>query len=60
MEMAMQAADSPVVYSSYVESVDETAKARYREKLAMLGGAQDPCITINVVKSRGECLDWLD
>ena len=28
VEMAMQAADSPVVYSSYVESLDETAKAR--------------------------------
>ena len=56
----MQAADSQVVYSSYyVESLDETVSARYREKLAMLGGAQHQYnITIIVVNSRGE-LAWL-
>lgn len=60
VQMAMQAADPLVVYSSYVESLDETAKARYREKLAMLGGVQDLYITINTIKSRDECLDWLN
>ena len=56
----MQVADSQVVYSSYyVESLDETVSARYREKLAMLGGAQHQYnITIIVVNSRGE-LAWL-
>jgi len=54
--MAVIRPDPPVVYSSYVESLDETAKTRYREKLAMLGGVQDPYKTI---QSTDQCLNWL-
>ena len=42
LQMAEQAADSRINFSSYVENLEETAKVRYKEKLAMLGGAQDP------------------
>ena len=37
--MAEQAADSRIIFSSFVENLEETAKVRYNEKLAMLGGA---------------------
>ena len=48
LQMAEQAADSPIIFSSYVENLEETAKVRYNEKLAMLGGAQDPYLTHQV------------
>ena len=37
-----------IIFSSYVENLEETAKVRYNEKLAMLGGAQDPYLTHQV------------
>ena len=58
--MAEQVADSRIIFSSYVENLEETAKVRYNEKLAMLGGAQDPYLTINIIKSTGECVEWFN
>ena len=48
LQMTEQAADSRIIFSSYVENLEETAKVRYNEKLAMLGGAQDPYLTHQV------------
>ena len=58
--MAEQVADSRIIFSLYVENLEETAKVRYNEKLAMLGGAQDPYLTINIIKSTGECVEWFN
>ena len=49
-EMAAQM-DSWTILSSYME---ETPKARYKEKLAMLGGVQDPYLTVNLISSSPE------
>ena len=52
LQMAEQAADSRIIFSSYVENLEETAKVRYNEKLAMLGGAQDPYLLTHQVPRR--------
>ena len=44
-----------VTFSSYYYGLEETAKSRYREKLAMLGGIADPYISMDLEQ---ESLEW--
>ena len=47
-------------FSSYFYTLDERPKARYREKLRMLGGMEDPYITASTIGDHSDqCLDWL-
>ena len=52
-------ADQKKRYSLHYQTLEENAKRRYREKLAMLGDIEDPYIAINAAaSSRGPGLDW--
>ena len=44
-----------VSFSGYYSGLDESAKSRYREKLAMLGGIRDPYLMMDLEQ---ESLDW--
>ena len=57
--MAGEGSKLAVTYSSYFQTLDVAAKARYNEKLAILGGIQDPYVTVNVIRSE-EHIDWLN
>ena len=57
--MAGEGSILAVTYSSYFQTLDVAAKARYNEKLAILGGIQDPYVTVNVIRSE-EHIDWLN
>ena len=41
-----------IAFSSYYYGLEESAKSRYREKLALLGGIRDPYLAIDL--ERGE------
>ena len=58
--MAQGHADEASIYSPYFRSLDEVAKKRYQEKLAMLGhgGMKDPYVAINEVGLSIQCLEW--
>ena len=44
-----------VAFSNYYYSLEESAKSRYRDKLALLGGIADPYLTEHL---EGESVDW--
>ena len=46
-------------YSYYYQTLEDVAKTRYDEKLAMLGGMEDPYITVGTSNSE-ESVDWQD
>ena len=46
-----------ISFSSYCFGLDESAKSRYREKMAMLGGIRDSYLTVDLEQ---ESLDWQD
>ena len=46
-----------MAYSTYYQELDEGGKARYREKLAMLGSIDDPYL-INTTRSTATMIDW--
>ena len=48
-----------ITSSSYYYSLEESAKFRYKEKLALLGGITDPYITMELrLDQDSESLDW--
>ena len=46
------------VYSSYYHSLDAASKARYNDKLEILGSIKDPYVTAATLGQQ-EQLDWL-
>ena len=46
-----------VTYSDYYYRLEEAAKKRYKEKLAILGGINDPYLTM---ENNLDCLEWQD
>ena len=44
-----------VSFSSYYYGLEESAKSRYRDKLALLGGISDPYLTMELQQ---ESVDW--
>ena len=49
---------SSTIYSKYYESLDATGRNRYDEKLRMLGGVQDPYVSVTMIGEQ-DSLDWL-
>ena len=45
-------------YSEYYQHLDSIAQARYRDKLAMLGGITDPYLTADIGQKGLEWQDW--
>ena len=55
----MAGIEAGTAFSSYYYALEESAKSRYREKLALLGGIEDPYLTKDL--DRGEKgLEWQD
>ena len=55
----MAGIEAGTAFSSYYYALEESAKSRYREKLALLGGIEDPYPTTDL--DRGEkSLEWQD
>lgn len=55
--MATATSGSASTFSYYYLTLEEEPQKRYKEKLAMLGGIQDPYFTLNNASS-GSGLDW--
>ena len=47
-------------YSYYYWTLEEAPRSRYKAKLAMVGGMQDPYLTITSGRSDINSLDWQD
>ena len=45
----MAGIEAGTAFSSYYYALEESAKSRYREKLALLGGIEDPWIEVRKV-----------